>query len=187
MINIEMIGMKRVQSFLNGVENGTERAVTVGINKTLTKLKTMAKKRVTEEYAIKSGEIEKTLSIRKANFSTLSGTLYSKSPAIALHKFLKSKKKSNLTVVIKKKEGAKSVNGLSKYNGRPFLATMKNGHSGIFQRKGKRPYPIKELYSLSIPQMLGHESMKEYVEAEGGALLENLVMKEVSRILKGYL
>lgn len=187
MLQIDINGLEKVQAFLGGIHQGTERAITTGINKTLIKLKAVAKKRVTQEYAIKSGEIEKTLSIKKANFSSLGGTLVSKSPLLPVMKFLKGSKGPDLRVMVKKSDGMKILSGKAEYDGRPFTATMKSSHKGVFQRKGKKPYPIKELYSLSIPQMLGHQDMQEYIQKEGGGILENMIMHEVNRILKGYL
>ena len=66
---------------------------------------------------------------------------------------------------------------------------MRNGHIGIFQRKYKNNYPIKEHRTLSIPQMLGTESIMEYIAKNGQAekLIEERIEKEIDRILKGYL
>ena len=63
---------------------------------------------------------------------------------------------------------------------------MKNGHKGIFQKKENRK--IEELKTLSIPQMLGSESVMEYIRSnnEVDNVLEKNLRREVNRILKGY-
>lgn len=185
-LSMEMKNFEKARNMLSGIENGAERATTVSINKTLIKMKLAVKKKVTEEYNIKSGEIEKSLKIKKANFSTLSGTVESKSTRLTLYRFLTGNAGKKLMVKIKKSEGLKPVTGKSNYSGVPFISTMKSGHRGIFQRVLKVSNPIKENYTLGIPQMIGYSSVSEFVINEGKEALEEAMEREIVRILKGY-
>lgn len=185
-LELEIRNLDKVKNLLSGIHEGAERATTTAINRSLISIKKEMKKKVTHEYDIKSTDVEKTLAVKKATFSMLSGTIISKSPRIALYKFLKGTSGNDIKVRIKKSEGTKIVKRNPKNLGNPFLANMKNGHRGIFQRKNKSSYPIKENYSLSIPQMLGYKSIGEYVMEKGNTLLEKAIEREVERILRGY-
>lgn len=184
-LELEIRNLDKVKNLLSGIHEGAERATTTAINRSLISIKRNEEK-VTQEYDIKSTDVEKTLAVKKATFSMLSGTIISKSPRIALYKFLKGTSGNDIKVRIKKSEGTKIVRRNPKNLGNPFLANMKNGHRGIFQRKDKSSYPIKENYSLSIPQMLGYKSIGEYVIEKGNTLLEKAIEREVERILRGY-
>lgn len=185
---IELKNLDKAKKLLSGIPNGIERAASSAINRSIVTLKKELKKKVTTEYNIKSTEIEKSLNTKKATFSDLTGTIYSKSPTLSLYKFFVSQN-SGIYVKVKKTEGKKLVVGKPGRRGKPFISGMRNGHIGIFQRKYKSNYPIKEHRTLSIPQMLGTESIMEYIAKNGQAekLIEERIEKEIDRILKGYL
>lgn len=186
---IEIKNLDKAREMLAGIKNGVERAASSAINRSITTIKKDLKKDVTSNYAISSSEIEKTLSVKRANFKSPIGFIHSKSSRLSLYKFFKVKKADGtLLVRVKKKEKRKAVVGSSKLYGRPFLATMKNGHRGIFQRKEKnRKATIKDLKTISIPQMLGTNTVQEYVNNKAPEILEKNLEKEIERILKGYL
>lgn len=194
---IEVKNIEKAQKLLENIPKGIERATTRAINRSLTTLKKDLKKKVTSEYGIKSTELEKKMSVRKATFTTLSGSIYSKAPTISLYKFFKSSTTRGISVLVKKSDGRKIVNGNPRLRGRPFIAKMKNGHIGIFQRShrtrknnaGKEVSVIQDLKTLSIPQMLGSKTIMEYINdsRETEKLIEKNLDKEIEKILKGYL
>ena len=110
---------------------------------------------------------------------------------LSLHKFFSSKKADGTIYVrVKKREKRKVVKGKSNLFGKPFIATMKNGHRGIFQRKStnrKESTRIQDLKTVSIPQMLGSKSIQEYIDKKAPEILEKNMDREIERILKGYL
>lgn len=186
---IEIKNLDKAQRLLSGIKNGVERATSSAINRSIITIKKDLKKDVTSNYAITSTEVEKTLSVKKANFKSPIGFIRSKSPRLSLYKFFKSKKADGtLLVKVKKREKRKAVVGKVNLYGRPFLATMKNGHRGIFQRKASdREATIQDLKTVSVPQMLGTESVEEYVEDKAPKILEKNFDREIDRILKGHL
>lgn len=202
---IEVKNIEKAQKLLEGIPNGVEKAITNSINRSLTTLKKDLKKTVTKEYGIKSTDLEKSMVTRKATFSTLSGSIYSKSPTLSLYKFFKSNSTKGISILVKKSEGRKIAKGKPNLNGKPFLAKTKNGHIGIFQktfrtkkkiiktkRKGnveREVYTIEDLKTLSIPQMLGSKTIMEYIN--NSDKVEEIISKnmdrEIERILKGFL
>lgn len=201
---IEIKNLDKAQKLLSGVENGIERAVSSAVNRSITTIKKDLKKEVTKNYAITSSEVEKTLSVKKANFKSPFGFINSKSERLSLYKFFTSKKSDGtIFVKVKKSEGRKMVLGKETLKGKPFIAKMKSGHTGIFQKSyrmsrrkvklksGKeknRDVPIiEDLKTVSIPQMLGTDSVQEYVNKRAPEILEKNLDREIERILKGYL
>lgn len=195
---LEIKDLERAKKLLENIPNGVERAATRAINKSIITLKKDLKKEVTKNYGIKSTDVEKSLSTKKATFTALNGVIKSKSRVISMYKFFKSQTQKNITVLIKRSEGRKKVKGKTNLNGAPFIARMSNGHHGIFQRNNKvrkvqgknKMYStqgLTQLNTLSIPQMLGSNSVMEYIRSNGAEkILEKNFDNEVDKILEGY-
>lgn len=195
---LEIEGIEEAQKLLENIPNGIERATTRAINRSLTTLKKNLKKEVTKNYGIKSTDVEKSLSTQKATFTAMKGIINSRSPVTSMYKFAKGNSKKGVTVLIKRSEGRKRVKGKSDLNGLPFIARMSNGHYGIFQRNKKKrrvqtgnKSSVKEgltqLNTLSTPQMLGNETVMEYVQENGAKeMLQKNFEREVEKVLEGY-
>lgn len=183
---IEIKNLAKVEKLLKDIPKGVEKATSSAINRSLVTLKKNVKKEVTDNYGIKSTEVEKAMVVQKATLTKITGSIESKSPLLSLYKFLKSNNENEIKVLIKKTSGTQRVRGKKNLKGKPFIARMKNGHKGIFQKKENRK--IEELKTLSIPQMLGSESVMEYIKSnnEVDNVLEKNLRREVNRILKGY-
>lgn len=198
MITIDDKELEKAQKLLGGIENGVKRAITSAINHSLGKAKTKLKKKITQEYYIKSSDVEKTLSIKKANYSTLAGTISSRSKRTSLTKLKIKKSGTSILSGVRKSNGIKLLRGKDELFGKPFTAKMKNGHTGVFQRKTKQRIgvgmgssseqenPIQELYTLSIPQMAGEKGVQKYIEEEAEKMVNERFEHEVERILKGH-
>ena len=198
MITIDDKELEKAQKLLGGIENGVKRAITSAINHSLGKAKTKLKKKITQEYYIKSSDVEKTLSIKKANYSTLAGTISSRSKRTSLTKLKLKKSGTSILSGVRKSNGIKLLRGKDELFGKPFTAKMKNGHFGVFQRKTKQRIgvgmgssseqenPIQELYTLSIPQMAGEKGVQKYIEEEAEKMVNERFEHEVERILKGH-
>lgn len=199
MITIDDKELEKAQKLLGGIENGVKRAITSAINHSLGKAKTKLKKKITQEYYIKSSDVEKTLSIKKANYSTLAGTISSRSKRTSLTKLKLKKSETSILSGVRKSNGIKLLRGKDELFGKPFTVKMKNGHTGVFQRKTKQRIgvgmgssseqenPIQELYTLSIPQMAGEKGVQKYIEEEAEKMVNERFEHEVERILKGHI
>lgn len=194
MIEIESKDIEKAQKKLAGIKFGIEKALSATINHALGKIKTGIKKTVRAEYYIKNKDVEKTLKVKKASKSLLTGTIVSTSTRTAISKFAVTKGRKGIKVAISKKEGRKLLQGKPNLYGRPFTAIVRNKHLGVFQRKtangirlekGKWKSPMKELYTISIPEMLGNKNIQEYVKEEAAKLIPERLDHEIERILRG--
>lgn len=94
---------------------------------------------------------------------------------------------------IKKRVKEKDMTGDATHS-KAFVARMKSGHIGIFQRMlgvyRKNPRPgrkkdekIAELYSLSIPSMIKSQDVAFAIQSKGQKYLEAQVQKEIRRVM----
>lgn len=71
-----------------------------------------------------------------------------------------------------------------------FVATMKSGHTGIFERTGgvtsDGSDQIKELMGLSVPQMLGNKDVQDGISKKAEKVFEERMEHETLRILNGW-
>lgn len=72
-----------------------------------------------------------------------------------------------------------------------FVARMKSGHVGIFERTGGMTSygkdELEELFGPSVPQMLGNEEVEEKLAAEAMGTFERELDHSVMAILNGYM
>lgn len=71
-----------------------------------------------------------------------------------------------------------------------FVARMKSGHTGIFERNGGKTASggaaISEIMGSSVPQMVGNEEVSEQLVEKTMGKLEERLEHEVNRILSGW-
>jgi Prophage minor tail protein Z (GPZ) len=62
-----------------------------------------------------------------------------------------------------------------------FIATVRHGHTGVFERKGRERLPIRELYGPSVKGIMGRtDVLPRIAEAMGVRLVANL-MRQIDR------
>lgn len=88
---------------------------------------------------------------------------------------------------IKKRVKEKDMTGDATHS-KAFVARMKSGHIGIFQRmKGKKTKggkeKLAELYGMSIPNMIKSKEVAFQIQSEGQKYLEAQVQKEIRRVM----
>lgn len=71
-----------------------------------------------------------------------------------------------------------------------FVAKMKNGHTGIFERTGGMTShdkdELEELFGPSVAQMLGNQEVAEKLSAEAMEKFEDRLDHEINAILNGW-
>ena len=173
------------------------------INSTITPFSKMEQKQAKEKYIIKQPEVKKTLKLKKATRRDLNGIVSSSdNKKTRLYGFKvtpkeiitdPAKKPEVYLARAKKRVADKEMVG-SYDRSKAFVAQMKNGHQGIFQRMlgvyRKNPRPgrkkdekIAELYSLSIPSMIKSRDVAFAIQSKGQKYLEAQVQKEIRRVM----
>lgn len=169
MIKIEIPGMK---DFLNDMDvkaRAIARANVSMLNKVTAQAKTLASKTIRETYNIKASDLSEALKIEQANISRPSAALVGRGKAgIPLIQFggkwtrptMGKRKLKGSTVgasVMVKKGNRKVIPGT-------FIAKMKSGHVGIFERTGKKRLPIRQLFGPQPALLLGQPNVVQAVK-----------------------
>jgi hypothetical protein len=171
---------------LAGVKNGAAKASAAAINRTLTTGRSRIVRRVRAEVNIKAKDAREAVRIRKA---TAAGTpegfiVLSKRP-IPLYDFGAKPGKRGVSVKVRKRAGREVLRGT-------FVAAMRSGHKGVFERKlvggpgGRRVgrLPIVERHG---PSLLGVFTGAPGVAAEElaaiGDVLQKNLASQVDRLL----
>jgi hypothetical protein len=145
-----------------------QKAVVRALNKTAQQARTAASQEVRGAgYNIKASAIKKSFAIKRATTGNLVVVLKATGRPIALINYGARSAKSGVSVQVK--AGRTILR-------HAFIATMPNGHRGVFERVGKQHkvverngkkmrtgLPIKELYGPSIPQSLANDAVEKAI------------------------
>lgn len=184
MITVNPEQLERAELLLKNIPNGVEKAVVAALNRAVEGARTEAVKKVRERYYIKAKDVRDAIEIKKATINSLVAVIRASGSPIALSKFRvtpsrpPTKRRTKPIIVRVVKGGGGPIEGA-------FVARMQSGHVGVFRRVTKARLPITELYGPSIPQMLGHESVAEYIEEKARERLEERLEHEIDRLLRG--
>lgn len=178
-VDIDKKNIQDVENRLGFFYKQAPNAISRALNRAATNVNSNIKKEVRNEYNIKAGDINETLSVTKASKMSLVAQVKSSGALIPLDKFKVSpktvnpKRKGQIKIGVKK-DGLKTVMGA-------FVADI-NGKK-VFQRESKSRLPIKKLFGPSVPQMLGNEEIRVEIERQGQETFENRLDHEINRIL----
>lgn len=167
------------------------------INSTITQVSKMVAKEAKEKYIIKQPEVKKTLKLKKATRRDLTGIVSSSdNKKTRLYGFKVTPKeiitdpakKPEVYLARAKKRVADKEMGGSYDRSKAFVAKMKSGHIGIFERmKGTKTKGGKEkmaeLYGMSIPSMIKSQDVAFAIQSKGQKYLEAQVQKEIRRVM----
>ncbi len=162
----------------------TKEAAAKAINDALAKAskvgQTSAKRAITSEYNVKPAEVAERLTVTldaREQVARIKAR-YSKQryPRIPLIKFNpRDTKKTGVYVKIKKGGARQKLR-------HAFIATMPNGHTGVYQRvQGTRK--IKEVVTIDIATMFNARKTKRTVIDRVGQVMQPYMMHEIQRAL----
>lgn len=183
MIEITSETIERTQTLLAGIPKGAERAFSAAINRGLSHAKTQALKQVKNVYAVKPAALNEATKTRVQTASTgnLAGYVSFSGVKIPLYKFQVTPKEPG-----KGKVRAGVMKGGGTAFESAFIAKMKSGHIGIFERITSKRLPIEEKMGLSAAQMVQNEVIMEQLTKEAQEKVDERLKHEIERILNGY-
>jgi hypothetical protein len=184
MIEITSETIDRVEKLLAGVPKGAERALAAAMNRGLSKISTGAARNVREVYAVQSSALSDATKInsKKASSGNLAGYVAFSGVKIPLYKFKVTPLYHNTGKLVK--------GGLMKGGGATFedafIATMKSGHTGVFERTISSRLPIEEKMGLSAAQMIANTTVMSKLEEDAQKTINDRLEHEIDRLLSGY-
>jgi len=140
-----------------------EKARNIAANKTANKARTAVSTAIREQYSVLARDVSKTVKLRKGDQIGERVLLYTGarigldkfSPKVVLNKARSDRKASSISVKIKKKGPRKVLKGRRGFGA--FMADL-NGEK-IFMRKTRNRLPIRRLTTISVPDMVLHNSV----------------------------
>lgn len=170
-----------VNKMVRGIREDQKKNIPIAlsqtINKTVKKARTEADKEIRKELNLPKKRVFKGLTIFKSNRRKLVGRLVASGGAIPLIDFKARQTKKGVGFKVKKEKGRRLLKGA-------FIATMRNGHRGVFTRSTKSRLPIKEAFSTSIPQAFSNKKIKESLVKLGGSFFFPEFGRNLGRLLK---
>lgn len=193
MIRVELAGqeaLNRAEKLLSNIPGGVEKAVRSAMSRTVSGLRANTVKAARERYDIKAGDVRTNEAVR-VRYSYQNGVqadiLFS-GKRIPLHRFGGSAPKVPTPGQAARGHVLKSTSPTRFLSA--FVAQMKSGHIGIFERTGGKNSAgrdeIRELISPSVPQMLGSEQVTERLDKIAAERFSKEFEHAVDAILKGY-
>lgn len=154
------------------------KVVARALNRAIAAVQTRAVRAIADDLGVVQREVRKTMSVRKAVASQAlqEASITSTGKRIPLLAFRARGPEPS------RGKGAGVTYRLPTGRGRAphaFLATMKTGHRGVFQRKaGATRLPIVELRGPSVPRVF-KKHLDATLETEAAALFEKNVLHEI--------
>jgi len=137
------------------------------------------------EYTLPVSEIRGTITTRKISGGDIGAVMNISSSPFALTKFtgvtpnqVMPPAKGPVVTKVKKGGGATLKHA--------FVAKMKSGHMGVYEREGEKSLPIDQLFGPSTPSMFdANENVNEAVMKLAGETFDKRVQHELERLLNG--
>ncbi|MDR3280944.1 MAG: phage tail protein [Synergistaceae bacterium] len=178
-----------LRNALQRLPGAAEKALVRAVNRAVEGARTDAIRAVCKEYVIKPADVRKTIHIVRAKPDNPEAQVISTGRPIPLIKFriLPKNPPARGTSV----KNRKTVIAGVKFNTataapHSFIARMKNGHVGVYSRPpGVGRNPIEQRYGPSVPQMIGSQTVLEYIETQAHERLDKELGHQVKYLLGG--
>ena len=171
MIEVQIEGIEIFDQLKNS-DKQLEKALYFAKNSALNTVKTELARGVPKRYDTKQKTIRDRTRVNK-NTGEVSVT----GSPIRLFKFRVTPTSPRKQLV------TASVKRASKSLPNAFVQQMRNGTIGVFERVGKSRYPIRQLYSVSAPQMAGNEEVLEGAMERASIVFDERLSHEIGRLL----
>ena len=202
--------VERAKALLNGIPGGVDKAVKDAMSRAVAKVRGGAKRAIQEKYDISGAALrtEKNVRVRYSYGNGVTATITFAGRKIPLYRFGGSYPKmptqdiaaGKKPVMVKgawtmQYQGAAAKGHQLKNTGPTqfmdaFVARMKSGHIGIFERTGgvtsEGSDAIQEIMGSSVAQMVGSQQVAEKLTTEAMQTFESELDSAVYRILTGW-
>lgn len=171
MIEVQIEGIE-IFDQLKNADKQLEKALYFAKNRALNTVKTELARGVPKKYDTKQKTIRDRTRVNK-NTGEVSVT----GSPIRLFKFRVTPTSPRRQLV------TASVKRARKSLPNAFVQRMGNGTTGVFERVGKSRYPIRQLYTVSAPQMAGNEEVLEGAMERASIVFDERLSHEIGRLL----
>lgn len=211
-INIYLTGgaLDRAEKMLAGIPGGTEKAVKSAMSRAVSSMRSNAVKEIRKEYDIGAAAVRSNQNI-KSRYTYADGnvtaTVLFAGHKIPLYRYNGTSPK--MPTVDKSKTVIAIINGkhvpvhpgvaasghqktdtsVTRFDN-AFIARMKSGHIGIFERTGGQMAgggdAIHELMGSSVPTMVGNETVREELTRAAWEKFDERLDHEIMALMNGW-
>lgn len=204
-VKVEAFGgdsIDRANKVLAGIPDGVRKAIQAAMPRAVSHLRKQSTERIQERYAISASNIRTnenvTVSyqagdglVANVRFAGSKIPLYRydgtspKKPSYDRSKLVRGLTSDGWKMLpTGKPASAHELTGTSpQLFEHAFVATMSNGHTGIFERNGAG---ISEIMGSSVAQMVGNEEVAQKLVQDASDKFEERMDHEISRLLNGW-
>lgn len=186
MIQITNEQIERVNLLLSSVPQGAEKALKSVVQRATSTVRSETLKGITGVYALTSQNVRAETTINMRTRKVDGGVVGAVSFAghkIPLYRFNVSPTLPVQHATVK--AAVLKDNSQTPFE-RAFIARMKSGHTGVFERDGTPRLPVAEFMGPSTAQMAGNSVIVADVEEKAQEVINKRVEHEITRILNGY-
>ena len=178
-ITVDYSNFEVLQEALRMCPREAKVALSLALNRTISKTITYIHDEVSKEYTIKRVGVKKSLSIKKANMNNLQAEAISKGSRLKISNFPFKASGSHRLAVVQIKKGQK----LSKSNPPLFVgrANKTTGRREVFKRTPNTPYKIGFGFTVSIPQMIANEDVYDVISYKSELFLAERFERELEQ------
>lgn len=194
MINIEFddkLAIENIEKRLEGFPEDAPKVLSRAINAAAKKAPKILLNSTKEKYRIKKPDFKNDMSITKSKpkklvafVNAVGGPLeiarFGTRPADPFKYLWDSSWNKTMKVRVMKDSGLKKIIA---YGNKAFPVQFESGHRAIVVRKTNARYPIKSVYSVSFPQMLGNEEVQSQSHELISDVLIDAVDKEINKAI----
>ncbi|WP_314905002.1 phage tail protein [Selenomonas artemidis] len=188
MVEIDASAAQNAARRLERLPGAARRAINTAIRKSISGAKQDAVRKVKERYTLRSVYITRTIKTYRTAFGAsiisrgrVNDLAYFKTNPTRPPKRRPPKGKYLYSQVVKGEGGTIA---------HAFLARMKSGHVGVFQRAGHgaghASLPIEKLAGPSTPSMLGSPTVSAFIQKRMAERVSGNLDHEVNAFLMGY-
>lgn len=176
-------GLQHNQDMLKIIGKGkvVQKINVRAMNRAITAARAEVSKEVRKKYMVSAKAVKKTLTIKKANFSNTSGKVISKGSPLSLKSFSVHASKRGISVKVRKNGKRKVIKSAF------YTKSTRSSWTGyVIRTEGSHRYPIKPMYSLSIPQMINNDDIKKAMEERATKVFSERLNHEIDRYFQKY-
>ncbi len=179
-IEADSNALGKAERLLAGIPNGFQRAMISSFNRALLEGRTAGTREATQHYTAKAYIVRRTVVMHRAGKNNIEADLSSRGRNLQLELFTHKPttdttgaRRRQVTVAVKK-EPLKPIGQGFIYRGM------------VMQRLGASRLPVKHLYSVSVPNILDNEKVRDKILDTMEKSVDKRLEHETYRLLNGY-
>lgn len=189
MIEIDDSDLQRAANLLKEFPGAVDRVSKRAVRASVKDVKREAIEKATQIYTISKGRLSGTMKVTYTSFGH--GAIFSSKGRLQDLIYYKHNPSGRRVPKKRPPKGrylySEVIRGQGGTLAHGFLARMKSGHVGIFEREdGNKSMPIKQYKSPSVPHVLENRYVRNYVEEHIRDRLSGAVDREVNSFLARY-